>query len=83
MPGLNGFEPLRIVGAGNIAKDAPTLVITGTWKDLDAGHQTKKLGGLGFIDKSFLAEELLFHIAQCFPKLLNKPEFFAYIFEGI
>jgi len=68
MPGLNGFELLRIIEAGNLAKDAPILVITGTHKDLAAVHEIKKLGGAGFIDKSLPAEELLFHISQCLPK---------------
>lgn len=68
MPGLNGFELLRIIVAGNLAKDAPILVITGTRKDLAAVHEIKKLGGAGFIDKSLPPEELLFHISQRLPK---------------
>ncbi|NKE70939.1 response regulator [Candidatus Manganitrophus noduliformans] len=68
MPGLTGFELLRIIEAGNLAKDAPILVITGTHKDLDAVHEIKKLGGAGFIDKSLPPEELLFHVSQCLPK---------------
>ncbi len=68
MPGLNGFELLRIVEAGSLAKDTPILVITGTHKDLAAVHEIKKLGGSGFIDKSLPSEELLFHISQCLPK---------------
>ncbi len=64
MPGLNGFELLRIIGAGNLANDAPILVITGTHKDLAAVHEIRKLGGAGFIDKSSPPEELLFHISQ-------------------
>jgi CheY-like chemotaxis protein len=68
MPGLNGFELLRIIEAGNLAKDVPILVITGTHKDLAAVHEIKKLGASGFIDKSLPPEELLFHISQCLPK---------------
>jgi CheY-like chemotaxis protein len=68
MPGLNGFELLRIIEAGNLAKDAPILVITGTRKDLAAVHEIKKLGASGFIDKSLPSEELLFHVSQCLPK---------------
>lgn len=64
MPGLNGFELLRIIEAGNLAHDAPILVITGTHKDLDAIHEIKKLGGAGFIDKSAPPEEFLFRISQ-------------------
>ncbi|TAJ97920.1 MAG: response regulator [Candidatus Manganitrophaceae bacterium] len=64
MPGLNGFELLRIIEAGNLAHNAPILVITGTHKDLDAIHEIKKLGGAGFIDKSSPPEEFLFRISQ-------------------
>lgn len=64
MPGLNGFELLRIIEAGNLANGAPILVITGTHKDLDAVHEIKKLGGAGFIDKSSPPEQFLFRISQ-------------------
>jgi|GEM_PF-2075991 len=45
MPGLNGFELLRIIEAGSLAHDAPILVITGTHRDLDVIHEIKNSEG--------------------------------------
>lgn len=64
MPGLNGFELLRIVEAGNLTHGAPILVITGTQKDLDAIHEIKKHGAAGFIDKAASPQDLLFRVSQ-------------------
>ncbi|MBI3804367.1 MAG: response regulator [Nitrospirae bacterium] len=64
MPGLNGFELLRIIQAGNLAQGAPILVITGKQNDLSAVHEVKKYGAAGFIDKSASPEDLLFRISR-------------------
>lgn len=66
MPGLSGFEALRIIKANSSWKDIPVFALTGISKSLDDIHTFQGIGAAGFIDKDVDKESFLFRIKAAF-----------------
>jgi DNA-binding response OmpR family regulator len=64
MPGMSGFEVLRIVKSGSAVKSLPVLCITGVHKDLKDVHKLRELGAAGYVDKECSSEDLLFRVEK-------------------
>ena len=62
MPGLDGFETLRLVKANPSWKDIPVFALTGEAKSLDDIHTLQGIGASGFIDKEVDRENFIFRI---------------------
>lgn len=66
MPVMGGLEVLQAIREGKIASPPPVLVVTGTRKGIEAVHELKRLGALGYIDKGMPEQELLFRVERVF-----------------
>jgi two-component system cell cycle response regulator DivK len=62
MPGLSGFEALRLIKTNPSWKDIPVLALTGISKSLDDVHALQGIGADGFIDKEIDKEDFIFRI---------------------
>ncbi len=62
MPGLSGFDALRLIKANPLWKDIPVLALTGVSKSLDDIHTLQGIGASGFIDKEVDKEDFIFRI---------------------
>jgi CheY-like chemotaxis protein len=66
MPGLSGFEALRLIKANPAWKDIPVFALTGINKSLDDIHTLQGIGAAGFIDKDVDKDNFLFRIEAAF-----------------
>ncbi len=62
MPGLSGFEALRLIKTNPSWKDIPVLALTGISKSLDDVHALQRIGADGFVDKEIDKEDFIFRI---------------------